>query len=70
MKKCLISTLFVLAASSAALRAQDSPLAWAAGLEQDYMIVPNVTYGMVCSMHRRPRRPAPRVSGNVRRQRT
>lgn len=42
MKKLLIAVLFV--ASSAAIGAQDWPLAWAARLENDYRIVPNVTY--------------------------
>src|SRR5438128_11946233 len=42
MKKLLIAALF--AASSAAISAQDSPLAWAARLENDYRILPNITY--------------------------
>jgi acetyl esterase/lipase len=42
MKTLLIAALLV--ASSAAIGAQDSPLAWAARLENDYRIVPNVTY--------------------------
>src|SRR3989442_9028259 len=42
MKKILIVAL-VLAASSM-LAAQDSPLAWAARMENTYRIVPNVTY--------------------------
>ena len=42
MKKLLIAALVV--ASSAAVGAQDSPLTWAARLENDYRIVPNVTY--------------------------
>jgi len=42
MKKILIVAL-VLAASSI-LAAQDSPLAWAARMENTYRIVPNVTY--------------------------
>ncbi len=42
MKKLLIATVCL--ASSAAIHAQDSPLAWAARLENDYRMVPNVTY--------------------------
>jgi acetyl esterase/lipase len=42
MKKLMIATLLV--AWSAALGAQDSPLAWASRLEHDYRIVPDVTY--------------------------
>jgi acetyl esterase/lipase len=42
MKKLLIAALFASASWSAA--AQDSPLAWAARLENSYRIVPNVTY--------------------------
>lgn len=42
MKRLLLAVLVL--ASSAAVRAQDSPLAWAARLESDYRIVPNVTY--------------------------
>jgi len=41
MKKLLFAALFV---ASSAVGAQDSPLAWAARLENDYGIVPNVTY--------------------------
>ena len=36
MKKLLIAALFV---ASSAIGAQDSPLAWAARLENDYRIV-------------------------------
>jgi len=42
MKKLLIVAL--LASSSWSAAAQDSPLAWAARLENSYRIVPNVTY--------------------------
>jgi acetyl esterase/lipase len=42
MKKLLIAALFASASWSAA--AQESPLAWAARLENSYRIVPNVTY--------------------------
>jgi acetyl esterase/lipase len=35
---------FLLMASSSVLGAQESPLSWAARLENDYRIVPNVTY--------------------------
>jgi acetyl esterase/lipase len=42
MKKLLIVAL--LASTSPAATAQDSPLAWAARLENSYRIVPNVTY--------------------------
>src|SRR5438270_208345 len=42
MKKLLIAMLFV--ASSVAASAQDSPFAWAARLENDYLITPNITY--------------------------
>jgi acetyl esterase/lipase len=41
--KPLLTTLLVAAVSSVAA-AQDSPLAWAARLENNYRIVPNVTY--------------------------
>jgi acetyl esterase/lipase len=41
--KPLLTTLLVAAVSSVAT-AQDSPLAWAARLENNYRIVPNVTY--------------------------
>src|SRR5437588_12599047 len=42
MKK--LSTLAVLVVISATVGAQDNPLAWAARLETDYRIVPNLTY--------------------------
>lgn len=42
MKKMLIAALLV--ASSAAIGAQDSSLAWASRLEHEYRIVPNMTY--------------------------
>jgi acetyl esterase/lipase len=42
MKKLLFATLIL--ASSHGAYAQDSTLAWAARLENDYRIVPNVTY--------------------------
>ena len=42
MKKLLIAALVL--ASSSMLAAQDSPLAWAARMENAYRIVPNVTY--------------------------
>jgi len=42
MKKVWL--LVLLLASSAPIAAQDSPLAWAARLENDYRVVPNVTY--------------------------
>ena len=42
MKNLLMAVL--LAASAPALHAQDTPLAWAARLENTYRIVPNVTY--------------------------
>ena len=42
MTKLLLVSLLI--ASSAAVAAQDSPFAWAARLENDYRIVPNITY--------------------------
>src|SRR3989442_12114444 len=43
MTKKLLFAL-VLAAASTAVGAQDSRLAWAARLENDYRILPNITY--------------------------
>ena len=43
MKKKLIIAV-LLAAASASVRAQDSALAWAARLEGDFRILPNITY--------------------------
>src|SRR6476659_880379 len=42
MKRLLMFSMLSIVASPA--RAQDSPLAWAARLEIEYRIVPNVTY--------------------------
>jgi acetyl esterase/lipase len=42
MKKLLV--VLALAASSSTINAQDTPLAWAARLENNYRILPNVTY--------------------------
>jgi acetyl esterase/lipase len=42
MKKLLMLSMLAIVAAPA--RAQDSPLAWAARLETEYRIVPNVTY--------------------------
>src|SRR5262249_58542183 len=42
MKKLLMLTMLSIVAAPA--RAQDSPLAWAARLESEYRIVPNITY--------------------------
>jgi acetyl esterase/lipase len=43
MKKKLLFAV-LLAAASTSVRAQDSPLAWAARLETGYRILPNITY--------------------------
>ena len=42
MKKLLMLSMLLMLSATA--RAQDSPLAWAARLETDYRIVPNITY--------------------------
>jgi acetyl esterase/lipase len=42
MKKLLLLSMLMIV--SAPARAQDSPLAWAARLETEYRIVPNITY--------------------------